>query len=167
MAVFILNSFQHTPTTTTSTECINQLSPPIPFNSANFEDDADTIAKKKAKDEIKNQKPAAVSTDMDGEVVSPSSDRDSIYEPPRAVEEDLRGITSTNRRGWEDIESRAARRDMESRVARRDIESQQTRANNDDHEHTAGSINNDSIWQKPTQFQLLPTKDYQKLKLTW
>ena len=97
----ILNSFQHTPTTTTtSTEYINQLSyaadktnkvnmtassassnnndehcPPTPFNSAEFEDDKVTIAKKKAKDEM-YQKPVDVSNN---ELVL--SNRDSIYEP--------------------------------------------------------------------------------------
>jgi len=131
----ILNALDPTTTPTTGAKNTNELNPPVPFNSAEFEEDEDAIAKKKAKDMLMNQKPAAVS-------VLPPSNRDSIYEPSRAVEEDLRGITSTNRRGWEDIESRAARRDMESRAARRDIESQ-SRTN--EHDNSAGSINNDSM----------------------
>ena len=128
----ILNALEPTSTTTSIAEYTNELSPPTPFNSAKFEDDADTIAKKKAKDEMMNKKPAAV------EVLTPSN-RDSIYEPSRELVEGSDGISDntntgrgdTNRRGWEDIESR---------MARRDIESQQTRPN-DNHELTAGSIN--------------------------
>jgi len=42
---------------------VNETSPPVPFNSAEYEDTEDVIAKKKAKEEeINQQKPAAVST---------------------------------------------------------------------------------------------------------
>jgi len=100
----IINSFKDTSTNAMEhTEHINELNPPVPFNSANFEDDAD--AKKKAKDDMMNQKPAAVS-------VLPPSDRDSIYEPPREIIEGSEGSDNTNtgrrgtnRRGWDDIGS--------------------------------------------------------------
>jgi len=112
--------------------------PPTPFNSVAAEFEEDTIAKKKAKDEKNHNKPATVSNN---EVVMPSSDRDSVYEPPREVMEGGEDIPDnntntgrgdTNRRGWDDIESRVARRDIES----------QTRTNNND---TAGSINDVSV----------------------
>ena len=98
-------------TITNNLSSINELSPPKPFNSANFEDDE--IAKKKAKDEMMNQKPATISEDV---VLLPPSDIDSIYEPPREIIEggdELQGMPSTNRRGWEDLESRVARRDID------------------------------------------------------
>ena len=132
----IINSFKDTPTTT-NTEYINELnSPPVPFDSAEFEQDA--IAKKIAKEEM-NQKPTAITNNT---VVLPPSNRDSIYEPSREIIDGEEGMSDntntgrggTNRRGWGDIESRVARRDIES----------QTRANNDDHED-AGNINNDSM----------------------
>jgi len=72
---------------------VNELTPPVPFDSAEYEDDKDTIAKKKrkVKDEM-NQ--TAVS-------VLPPSDRDSIYEPPREVIEGENELqTPINRRGW-------------------------------------------------------------------
>jgi len=92
---------------------VNELTPPGPFDSAEFED---KIAKKKAKDDKLNQKPAAVSvtvsTDMDRDVFMPSSGRDSIYEPPREVIEGGEVLDNTNtgrgdmnRRGWDDIGS--------------------------------------------------------------
>jgi len=119
-------------------------SPPMPFNSAEFED---TIAKKKAKDEMMNQKPAAVSNNEDEEVILTPPDRDSIHEPSREVIEGTEGMSDntntgrggiTNRRGWDDIESRAARRDIES----------QMRTNN--HEDIADSVDNDSMTEAPT-----------------
>ena len=131
----ILNALEPT---LVGTEYINER-PPVPFNSTEFEQDA--IAKKKAKDEMMNQKPAAVSNNEDEEVVLAPSDRDSIHEPSREIIEGGEGMSDntntggggTNRRGWDDIESRAARRDIES----------QTRTNN--HEDTADSIDNDSL----------------------
>ena len=105
--------------------------PPTPFDSTNFEQD-DTIAKKKAKDEMNNQTTAAVSNDKEKVVLSPP-DRDSIYEPSRGdieIGEELR--SPTNRRG----------REVESRAAHRDIESQTRTDNNDD---TVRGINNDSM----------------------
>ena len=70
-----------------------QNNPPVPFNSAEFEHDEDRIAKKKAKDEMMNQRPtAAVSTN---EVVVVSSNRDSIHEPPR-VARDIESQTRTD-----------------------------------------------------------------------
>ena len=147
----ILNALEPATTPTTNTEYTNELSPPVPFNSAEFEDD--TIAKKKAKD-LMNQKPAAVSNN--NEVVTPPSDRDSIYEPPREVIEGSDGMSDntntgrgdTNRRGWEDIESRVARRDIES----------QTRTNVE--EDTGGSINNDSIVD--TEANVVPSSTNQE-----
>ena len=106
--------------------------PPVPFKSAEFEDDKDTTAKKKkAKDEINQQKPAAVSTDIDRDVSMPSSVRDSIYEPSREVVEGSEGNTNkgrgdTNRRGWEDTGSNSTHNDA------RDIESQTRTDNNED-----------------------------------
>jgi len=99
----IINSFKDTPTNAMEhIEHINELNPPVPY-SANYEEDA--IAKKKAKDEMMNQKPAAVA-------VLPPSDRDSIYEPPREIIEGSEGSDNTNtgrrgtnRRGWDDIGS--------------------------------------------------------------
>jgi len=126
-----------------STNNNDEYSPPMPFNSAEFED---TIAKKKAKDEMNRQPAANTSTNHeDEEDVSPPSDRDSIYEPPREVIEGSEGMSdntntgrggTTNRRGWDDIGS-GSRNDNA-----RDIESQ-TRTNN--HEDTGGSIDNDSM----------------------
>jgi len=115
--------------------------PPTPFNSVAAEFEENTIAKKIAKDEI--QKPATANTNTNDEdeddVLPPPLDRDSIYEPSAVIEggEGMSDNTNTgrgdaNRRGWEDIESRAARRDIES----------QTRTNNND---TAGSINDVSV----------------------
>jgi len=116
-------------------ESINddETSPPTPFNSAEFEKD-DAIAKKEAKDEM--NPPAAntitnANNDEGEEGLLPPSDIDSIYEPPREVIEgdELRGMPTTNRRGREDIESRA----------RRDIQEQ-------DNIDTAGSsVNDDSV----------------------
>ena len=105
---------------------INELNPPTPFNSVEFEEQ-DSIAKKKARDVNKT---SDVSTENNGLV---PSNRDSIYEVPREITEEeevlSRGMSTANRRGWNDIESRAAHRDIES----------QTR--NDNHD-TADSINN-------------------------
>jgi len=128
-----------TPTISNNLASVNELSPPVPFNSAEFEQD--TIAKNKAKDEM-NRQLAAVSNGEDEAVVLTPSDEASIYEPPREVIEGREGMSdntntgrggTTNRRGWDDIESRAARRDIES----------QARTNN--HEDTADSIDNDSM----------------------
>ena len=116
-------------------------SPPTPFKQqAEFEED--TIAKKIAKHEKMNQKPAAANTNTDDEdeddILPPPLDRDSIYEPSAVIEggevldNTNTGKGDANRRGWEGIESRAARRDIES----------QTRTNNND---TAGSINDVSV----------------------
>ena len=113
---------------------INELSPPVPFDSANYED---TIAKKIANDEM-NQKPAAVSNDDEAVVLSPP-DRDSIYEPSREIIEEGEDISDntntgrggTNRRGWDDFGS-GSNND-------RDIESQTRPSNN--HEDTGSSIN--------------------------
>jgi len=84
----------------------DELIPPTPFHSSNFEQDT-TIAKKKTKNVMMNQKPATVNDEV---VVT---DRDSIYEPSREDIErgdEIRGITNTNtgrgnnnRRGWDDI----------------------------------------------------------------
>ena len=96
----------------------DELIPPTPFHSSNFErdDEDDEIAKKKAKDDM-NQKPAAVVLDTSEEVedVPKSNDTDSIYAPSREDIEsmdEIRGITNTNtgrgdtnRRGWDDIGS--------------------------------------------------------------
>jgi len=89
--------------------------PPTPFHSSNFEREGeDDIAKKKAKDEITNQKPSVVvlDTSEDVEDIPKSNDTDSIYEPSREDIErgdEIRGITNTNtgrgRRGWDDIGS--------------------------------------------------------------
>ena len=99
-----------------------QNSPPTPFDSAEIEFE-DAIAKKKAKDDIMNQKPAAVE-------VLPSSNRDSIYEPSREIIERGEGIDNTNtgrggtnRRGWDDIEAQQRRAP--------DIESNETRGIDD------------------------------------
>ena len=113
---------------------INELSPPVPFNSATFETQ-DAFAKKIAKDEIMNQKPAAASS-------APPSDIDSIYEPSREIiegGEDIPDNTNTgrgdtNRRGWEDI-------GIGSSNNARDIESQTRIVNNDE----AGGGINDAI----------------------
>jgi len=93
--------------------------PPTPFNSSNFEEDVISIAKKKAKDEMNQQKPPAVSNnEVEGEeVLTPPLDRDTMYEPPREVIEGREGMSdNTNRRGWEDIEAQQRRRaqDIES-----------------------------------------------------
>jgi len=117
-------------------------SPPVPFNSAEYEDDKDIAKKKKkVKDEMMNRKPTAVSTSSDTkEVVLPPSDRDLIYEPSREVVEGSEGISDNtntgrgdaNRSGWEDIGSGSNVRDIES----------QTRTNDQD---IVGSINNDPV----------------------
>ena len=122
----------------------DELAPPVPFNSAQFE--RDTIAKKKAKDELNQQvKPAVISA-------APPLDRDSVYESPREVIEGNEGMSDntnagrgdTNRRGWEDIESRVAHR-------HRDLESQTCSI----------SINNDSIVD--AEANIVPTSTNQGL----
>ena len=89
-------------------EFVNELSPPTPFNFAEFEDkDDDALTKKMTKEDMMNQKPAAPAAIM--------SDEYSMYAPSRQdIEGDNiqdgnninRGDGSGNRRGWGDIESR-------------------------------------------------------------
>ena len=91
-----------------------QSSPPVPFNSAEYEDDKDTIAKKKAEDIMMNQSPAVISNsnNEDEEDVLPPLGKHSIYEPPSEIiagGEDLQG--PTNRRGWEEGSNNDARID--------------------------------------------------------
>ena len=53
-----------------------------------------------------------------------------MYEPPREViegGEDLSGMSTTNRRRWDDIESRVARRDIESQTRTDNIDTISTR----------------------------------------
>jgi len=119
--------------------------PPVPFDSAEYEDTEDVIAKKKAtKDEMNQQRPAAVSNnnEVEGEEVLIPTDRCLIFEPSTDIEggEGMSDNTNTNtergdtsRRGWEDVESRVARQDIES----------QTRTDNN--EDTADIINNDLL----------------------
>ena len=87
-----------------SIELVNELSPPTPFNVAEFEDgDDDALTKKIAREEDMNKKPAAI-----------MSDEDSIHFPTRQDIEggDIlsgstnRGDGNDNRRGWGNIESR-------------------------------------------------------------
>jgi len=126
---------------------VNELNPPMPFDSATFETH-DAIAKKKAKDEM-NQKLPAVSS-------APPSNRDSIYEPSREIIEGSEGISDntntgrgdTNRRGWEDIGSNDNARDIES----------QTRADNND---SADSVNNNSI-DTEANVEVVPTSANQE-----
>jgi len=116
---------------TNNLSSINELSPPVPFNSANYED---TIAKKITKDIT----PSTINNN--GEEVA---DEESMYEPPMEIIEGEEGMPDntntgrggTNRRGWDDIEAQQQRRRDQ------DIESQ-TRTDNND---AVGSINNDSI----------------------
>ena len=87
---------------------VNELSPPTPFNFEEFEDsdgDDDALTKKMAKEDLMDQKPAAVAAVV--------SDEYSVYAPSRQDIEggDIRdgninrGDGSDNRRGWGDIES--------------------------------------------------------------
>jgi len=92
----------------------DELIPPTPFHSSNFEQD--TIAKKKAKDETMNQKPAAVSNNTNEEEkrVIPLVEESVDMPTSENIEsmDEIRGITNTttgrgnnNRRGWDDIGS--------------------------------------------------------------
>ena len=118
----------------------NEISPPVPFNSAEFDQEEYEIAKikRKVKDEM-NQTPAVNTNtntntnDEDEEEVFPSSGRDSVYEPPTEVIEGGEEILQTPIDRWDDI-GRGRNNDNNAR----DIESQ-TRTNAE-----GGSINNDT-----------------------
>ena len=83
---------------------VNELSPPTPFNFAEFEDedDDDALVKKMAKEDLMNQKPAAAEVMPDNYSVYAPSSRQDIEIQESNIN---RGDGSGNRRGWRDIES--------------------------------------------------------------
>ena len=81
---------------------VNELSPPTPFNIAEFEDGDDALTKKMAKKDMMDQKPAAAAVTDDYSVYVPS--RQDIEGGDSQDGNINRGDGSGNRRGWRDMD---------------------------------------------------------------